>query len=100
MAPLAIVEHLNPLKDQIARVGAVSLCLMELQFHLEGGEKALHRGVIPAFSLSTHTLERLEALQGLSILTAGVLGGFNRSSRQPLESRVAHARRPHSVCTN
>ena len=73
MAPLAVVEHLNPLEDQITRVSAVPLCLMEIQFHLEGGEKALHRGVVPAFSLSTHTLERLEALQGLSILTAGVL---------------------------
>ena len=41
MAPLAIVEHLNPLKDQIARVGAVSLCLMELQFHLDKSFQAL-----------------------------------------------------------
>ena len=93
MAPLAVVEHLNPLEDQITRVSAVPLCLMEVQFHLEGGEKALHRGVVPAFSLSTHTLERLEALQGLSILTAGVLGGFKWSSQQQHERRVVPARR-------
>ena len=73
MAPLTVVEDLNPLEDQIARVRAVPLCLMEIQFHLEGGKEALHRGVVPAFSLSTQALERLEALQSLSILAAGVL---------------------------
>ena len=59
MAPLTVVEHLNPLEDQIARVSVVPLCLVELQFHLESGKEALHCGIVPAFSFPAHTLERL-----------------------------------------
>ena len=73
MASLAVVEDLNPLKDQITRVSAVSLCFVEIQLHLESGEEAFHRGIVPAFPLPAHALERLQALQGLSILVAGVL---------------------------
>ena len=78
MASLAVVEDLDPLEDQITRVRAVPLRLVEIEFHLEGGKEALHRGVVPAFPLSTHALERLQALQGLSILTTGVLNPLVR----------------------
>ena len=56
MASLAVIKNLDLLEDQIARVSAVSLCLMETQFQLEGGKEALHRGVIPALSLPAHAL--------------------------------------------
>ena len=58
MAPLAVVEDLDPLEDQIACVSAVPLCLVEIEFYLEGGKEALHCGIVPAFSFSTQALER------------------------------------------
>ena len=73
MALLTVVEDQGSFEDQVARISAVPLSLMQDQFHLEGGEKALHCGVVPAFPLVAHVLERLQALQDLSILT--IIGG-------------------------
>ncbi len=73
MATLTIVKDLDPFEDQVSCVSAGSLRLVKIKFQLEGGKKALHRRVVPAFPLSAHTLERLEALQSLSVFDAGVL---------------------------
>nr|WP_318636153.1 hypothetical protein [Deinococcus detaillensis] len=76
MATLTVVEHFNPFKYQAPRVSAVSLRFLEIQFQLEGRKEALYCGVIPALPLPAHTLQRLQALQSLSILATGVLGEF------------------------
>jgi len=48
---------------------------------LQASEEPFNRRVIPAVSLSAHTLNDAVCLQFVHEMRAGVLGGFNRSSQ-------------------
>ena len=79
----AVIEHFDPLKNHGARLSTSSPRFVQLEFRLEGGKKALSHSIVPTFSLTTHALDRLQALEGLSILKAGILHSLIRVMQQP-----------------
>jgi len=84
---LAVVVTVDPegqVPDQL--LGAVQDLgiVIEAQFVFEGGEKALHHGVVPAAALGRHAAADLVVFQQMPVGRCPVLGGFNRSMQHPL----------------
>ena len=70
MTALAVVVTVDPegqLPDQLLRAFQGLCIVIEVQFVFEGGEKALHRRVIPATALGRHAAADLVALQQLPV---------------------------------
>lgn len=70
---LAVIEHLNPLKNFCSCLDTTPLRLSKFQFRLQRREKALLNGVIPAFSFLAHALNRVESVQRLLVHLTRVL---------------------------
>src|SRR3954452_19768507 len=82
--PLAIVENLNVLENVSPGFVAGQVVAMIDQLGFQCVEEAFHRRVIPAVSLAAS--RAADAVPGEPFLvgTGGILGGFKRSSQQPL----------------
>ena len=71
--------------EQVAP-GGISIGVFALMDELgfQRAKEALHRGVVPAVSLTAHRLGDTGGLQDIPIVDGGVLGGFKRSSQRGL----------------
>lgn len=69
MEALAVVEHLNEVKDRLAGFGASLEVAAVDEFLFEGASEGFHGGIIVAVGFAAHGGDGLGVLEGLGILS-------------------------------
>ena len=83
MYPLAVIEHLNVVKDIPPCFFANSIVFVKYSFHFKTAEKTFCNGIIPTVAFATHAANHLISFkQFLKIITT-VLTAAIRVKNQP-----------------
>ena len=97
MAAFAVVVTIDPegqITLQLFGSDAVLRVMVEVQFVLEGGEQALHHGVIPTAALGGHAAGDAMGLQKLAVSGGPVLAALIGVDQQLVSFHLALTQGP------
>ena len=92
MDPLAVVEDLDVIKEDLAGSPPGGEALAVNKFHFQGAPEAFHGGIVITVAAATHRSDQAGLAEGLTIIATGVLDTAIGVEQQ-IDGRVAMQQR-------